>query len=467
MNELSLQVKELIKDISSTFLTVNLYTAQHPQAKNSIKMINVKLKEIFKTQNEISFGIAGEELFFQKHVFFDLTEQLKDFIRKLKERNIEYIKFENGLTKEELEEFFSFLSTQVSSISSDKQKIVLEKKFTHIEIGRFSEAQGYKVYQFGDKDLNKELKVLNNIYDNCADKSKNLLESMIKGEKIDYNSVMELANRILDLSDQHRNLLFILMGIKKHDDFTFVHCLNVAILAMFQAKNLGLPQEKIVQLGSAGFLHDIGKIAVKKLILEKKDRFTKNELEDVRNHVILGSKLLLQSAHFSKLAFITSFQHHLGFNLKGYPKVRFLKKQNLASKLITISDVYDALRSRRSYKESIPLEKAYEVMMKNSGKLFDPQLLELFFKYMGIWPAGTLVRLDSGEAALVVENNPNDITRPKVEVFFDANGERFPRSFIIDLTEKDEAGNFRKRILRHLNPYGEGQKFISELFGNI
>lgn len=461
MNELIKQARKLIRDISSAYLVFNIYASNHPQTKNAMDQLCEEFKDIFKETAEISFGIKGEEVFFGKEVFFDLTHQLKEFIKKLKEKNIEYIKFRRNLSKEEIADFLEFLSRK----NKDKKDFE-QKKFEHIELGKFAEElrrTGFEVKE----DFKKELPILNHLYEGYINKSRYFLEAIINQRELSPSSLLELASQILDISTQHRKLLLVLTSIKKHDDYTFVHCLNVATLTMFQAKNLGLAEDRIIQLGVAAFLHDLGKVAIKRIILEKREKLTDDELEGIRNHVILGSKLLLKSAHFNKLSFIVNYQHHLGFDLQGYPKAKFLKSQNLASRLIAISDVYDALRSRRSYKESMPLEMIYEIMQRESGRLFDPYLLDFFFKNLGVWPVGTLVRLYSQEVGMVVENNSQEIFRPKVEIFFDEQGRKLDKSFVVDLTEKDQRGNFKRSILRHLSPLGEDQKFIIELFGDI
>ncbi|MFC1599353.1 HD-GYP domain-containing protein, partial [Candidatus Omnitrophota bacterium] len=251
------------------------------------------------------------------------------------------------------------------------------------------------------------------------------------------------------------------------DDYTFVHCINTAILSMFQARILGLVDKEIVKIGAAAFLHDIGKIAIKRTLLDKKGALDSKEFLQIKNHVLHGAKILLKSPAIDKLSFIVNFQHHVGFNLKGYPKVKLLKKQNLASRIVSISDVYDALRSRRSYRESMSLERVYEIMKKEENRLFDSYLLELFFRNLGIWPAGTLVRLDTQEVGLVTKNNPQDIFRPQVEVYFDGQDNKLDESFEVDLTERQDNKEFKRRILRHLYPTGEGKKFITELFGEM
>ncbi|MBN2120564.1 MAG: HD domain-containing protein [Candidatus Omnitrophica bacterium] len=469
MESLTSQIKSLIKEVASSMQTVAIYDLRHPIAQDTVAKLYEKFMLIFARIDEVRIGLVEDELFFGKEIFFDLTAQVKDFIRILKEKQIEYIKFKKGLSPGELSSFLEVLSVRKKEDSSDSADMVFEaEKFSHIEVGTLGVGVSVATKATTDKEKaaqKKSLVYFNNLYENFFNKSQDILNDAVNMQDIDYPSLSKLVSKVFDALASPKNLLFTLLHVKKHHDYTFVHCLNVSVLTMFQARNLGLSKEIVVKLGKAGFLHDIGKIVIKKNILDKKEALSDEEFKKIKNHVIFGCKLLLKNPNVDKLSLIANFQHHIGFNLKGYPKVKFFKKPNLASQLISISDVYDALRTRRSYRENIPLERVYEIMQKEKGRLFDPYLLDFFFKNLGVWPVGTLVRLDSQEIGLVKENNLKDAFRPRIEIFYDDKEDRLDNSFTVDLTDKDPKGNFKRRILRHLSPYGEGQKYIAELFG--
>ncbi len=454
--DLYFQVKNLIKELSFTFQSFSLYEERHPKVKKAIEELFHKFEEIFKAREEISFGIVGEELFSGKEIFFDLTLQVKDFIKVLKERKIDYVRFKKGLAQDELKTFLRLLKEKEREVSADNN-------LAHIRVGRFGEEK--EILEKEAVSFEEKIASLNFLYESILRNITTTLTQSLRRVDIDTSLLGGAANKLFTLLVHHKYLLFTLLSLKRRQDYTFIHSLNVATLSMFQARILGLSQDKVVKIGVAGLLHDIGKIAIRKKLIEKSEEISMEEFEKIKSHTILGSKIILSSPHFDELSFIVSFQHHLRFDLKGYPKVRFLKKQNLASKIVCISDVYDALRSRRAYREPMPLERVYEIMQKEKARLFDPYLLELFYKNLGVWPVGTLVRLDTQEVGLVRESNPQDIFRPKVEIFYSPEGEKLKESIIVDLLQRDGEGNFKRRILRELNPLGEGQRFISELFG--
>ena len=464
MEEESINIKNLIKELASSFQIVSIYDVQHPLAQNAIQQLYAKLTEMLGRTKEISFGIADDEVFCGKEVFFDLKIIAKDFIQILKEKDINYIRFKNGLSQEELADFLQLLSVRKKEkLEEVIEQIFGEERFACIQVGRF----GQEVSDDAKKEAErtkKRLLYFSSLHADFLDRGISIFDKGLDVQAVDYTSVLNLMSSVLDNITSPRDFLFMLANVKKYDDYTFVHCLNVSILTMFQARYLGLPKEMTVKLAIAGFLHDIGKVVIRKTILEKKGTLTDDEFKRVKNHVVFGTNILLKNPAVDKLPLVVNFQHHMGYHLKGYPKVHFFKRQNLASRLVSISDVYDALRTRRSYREGIPLERVYEIMKKEEGRLFDPYLLDLFFKNMGVWPVGTLVRLDTQEVGIVCEHNPEDILRPKVEIHYDAQENRLEKAFVEDLTEKDSAGNFKKRILRHLNAFGEGKRFIQEIF---
>ena len=120
--------------------------------------------------------------------------------------------------------------------------------------------------------------------------------------------------------------------------------------------------------------------------------------------------------------------------------------------MIAISDFYDKLRKQPFYYKSGGPEEAYELMMKESGKKFHPDLLENFFSVIGVFPPGTLVELDSGEIGLVVQSSVFDIRRPQVEILYNNQGERYQNPQIVNLVEKDRRGQYKRSIVRSISP---------------
>ncbi|MDD5237906.1 MAG: hypothetical protein PHU96_02980, partial [Candidatus Omnitrophica bacterium] len=172
----------------------------------------------------------------------------------------------------------------------------------------------------------------------------------------------------------------------------------------------------------------------------------------IKRHPVLGADILLKYvASFGILPVVVSFEHHLKFDMTGYPKIPFLQKPHIASLIVSICDVYDALFQRRGYKLDYSPDMIYNVMIKEKGTTFEPLLLDKFFRLMGVWPVGSIVSLSNGSIAVVRDEHEDDIVSPKVEVIYPAD-----RKEIIDLKERKDA----IKIERFLNPWKEGKDFL-------
>jgi HD-GYP domain-containing protein (c-di-GMP phosphodiesterase class II) len=178
---------------------------------------------------------------------------------------------------------------------------------------------------------------------------------------------------------------------------------------------------------------------------------TEEEFTQVKSHVVVGAEILLKYVEtFGMLPVVVAFEHHLKYNMKGYPKISFQEQPHVASLIVTICDVYDALSQKRSYKSDYPPHAIYEIMMKERGETFEPALLDTFFKITGVWPVGTIVKLTDGSIAVVKDENEEDIFAPKVQIVYP-----HPVAELTDLKLVKE----KLKIERFLNPLSEGKPF--------
>lgn len=171
-----------------------------------------------------------------------------------------------------------------------------------------------------------------------------------------------------------------LAGLKKHDEYTFVHTINVAILSTALAEAAGLKSQTVHDLTVAALMHDVGKRAIPKTLLNKNGPLTDAELAVMRRHPLEGARLLFGAKDIPEMAPIVAYEHHIHMNGKGYPHVTPGWRVSLASQIVQVADVFDALRTIRPYRAALSLDESAEIMRKGSGKQFDPTLLELFFE---------------------------------------------------------------------------------------
>jgi len=432
------KIEELLRVFASAFQTVKIYTIEHRRSEQAVQPLYQLLKEVLALRGEVTIGIVEGEFAFEKEIFFDLSRKLKGFIRYLSDQGVEKLTFIQGIQWEELIDFLNGLAFLEGSL----EECLTLNDITHIQIEKIADALG------GGRREAKGLKV---DYQTTITTVEETINNMLEQKSIDGSNIKFDLLSFFEINTQQMRQLLALMHLKKHDAATFVHSLNVAILAMFFSLRLGLKRKHILEIGLGGLFHDIGKLCISRSIIQKPSFLTEEEYAKIGSHTILGAKILLPYVDvLGRIPILATFEHHKRYDGGGYPKMTFMRKPALSSAIIAICDVYDALRQRRSYKRDYPPLLIYRIMQRERSKSFEPALLDKFFEILGVWPIGTIVELDSGQLALVTEENKDDIFHPQVEVLPE-------RRQTIDLSIKDSSGKYEREIIRSLNPLSEGK----------
>jgi putative nucleotidyltransferase with HDIG domain len=421
-----------------------LYAEDHPKYIEFIEKLYALLDELLQSKKELIIGIVDRELAWEDHIFFELSHKLRGLINFFEESKIQRIVFQFGLRSDELSSFIAFLTRTKRQDQIDEQEYFSLHGIQNIRAGRIK-----RLVQVGGGG--KRSDEMARQYETSLDAVSRSLNTVLNEEDIDY---LDLRFNVLNVMEnfvgRHQELLN-LVSVKQKDLITFVHLLNVSLLSMFMASSLGFSKDDVLDIGIAALYHDIGKLSISQKILQKKSKLADSEFARMKDHTLLGTKILYRyKESLGMLPIVVSFEHHLRYDLQGYPKVAYPQKPHIASLIVSICDVYDALAQKRSYKKDYPPDKIYEIMMKESGKLFDPQLLEQFFQAIGVWPVGTIVKLSDKSVAVVREINEGNIYNPKVEILSPKK-----KRGQVNLAEIAELN-----ITSALNPLAGGQKYL-------
>jgi putative nucleotidyltransferase with HDIG domain len=173
-----------------------------------------------------------------------------------------------------------------------------------------------------------------------------------------------------------------LLQSKEFDQYTTTHSLNVAVLAMALAESLGMRKNEVRDFGVAGLLHDIGKVRIPVEVLNKPGRLSEDERAIIRKHPIDGAQMIMQSHEDLDMAAVVAYEHHMMLDGGGYPAMHFGRTSALASRLVHICDVFDALRTRRPYRDAWESEAVLAYLLERSGTGFDPALVKTFVDMM-------------------------------------------------------------------------------------
>ncbi len=167
--------------------------------------------------------------------------------------------------------------------------------------------------------------------------------------------------------------------LKRHDEYTFVHTVNVGILAAGLAEAVGLSPPVVQDLTLAALLHDVGKKQTPLELLNKAGKLEEHELRIMRRHPADGARILFDAPGVPEIATVVAFEHHIKLDSSGYPSVRPGYRAHLGSQIVQLADVFDALRTHRPYRAALPMEKVKQIMFEDAGRHYDRDLLAVFF----------------------------------------------------------------------------------------
>lgn len=222
-----------------------------------------------------------------------------------------------------------------------------------------------------------------------------------------------IADELMKAITDNNAIAVDISTLKVSDEYTFKHSVDVAAIAMVIAKKHGLSKQEIYEVGIAGLLHDVGKSKIPNKILNKPGRLTDEEFALMKQHALLGYKILKEKEDILESISLAVLQHHEKINGKGYPMGVSAKNIHLYAKILSVADIYDALVTERPYKKGFSQRDAVEMIMTMTEEL-DIEIMKSFLGSVILYPVGCKVMLSNGEKARVVENNPLYVLRPKV-----------------------------------------------------
>jgi len=286
--------------------------------------------------------------------------------------------------------------------------------------------------------LDQGLATASKIYRDCLAIARDILREVKAGGEIDVEASRALVDDIISCAVCNHDALLALSKLRNHDAYTFTHGVNVSVLAVAFGTALGIETPGLKELGLAGLFHDVGKTGVPDGILNKPGRLTPVEFERVKAHPALGQRLLAgYGLPEDVLSGVT--QHHEKYDGSGYPLGLRGEAVHPFGRILGVADVFDALTSRRSYKEAMLPTRALGVLYGMRGRDFPKDLVERFIKFLGPYPVGSLVRLTSGEYGLVRGSNPFKPLFPELLVILGPD-RRPVRPRPLDLDAGSEAG---------------------------
>jgi HD-GYP domain-containing protein (c-di-GMP phosphodiesterase class II) len=305
---------------------------------------------------------------------------------------------------------------------------------------------------------NKVVKTAERSYAGSLASLKEVIGKVSDNRPAGIRKTVRVVQKTVDLVIDKRSILLKLSTLRDHDDYTYTHSVNVSILAICLGQHIGLSKNTLETLGICGLFHDLGKVDVPLTILNKQGKLTEDEFKVIQKHSLNSVRHIAKIKAPRKLKskiMLAPFEHHLKYDLSGYPRSWRSEPVSLFGRILTIVDVFDAITSSRIYRsESISPDHALRMMSESAGKDFDPILLKAFINMLGVYPVGTLVELNTGEIGLVSENpEQSDGSHPLVTILIPADGRGYTRGETVDLSERETpGGRYKRSVSMTYNP---------------
>ncbi|WP_243367794.1 HD-GYP domain-containing protein [Fundidesulfovibrio soli] len=290
-------------------------------------------------------------------------------------------------------------------------------------------------------DILENLKAADANYSEMLEQYKAIARKMYGAQTVDVAACEKLTESLVVSEEKMLLALLLVSRMRTSDPYAYTHSLNVSMLGVMAARALGYGQDTQLVFGMSGIFHDIGKTLIPDRILRKSSRLTTAEFEEIKRHPVYARKLLSQHRDMPEDVVHVAHEHHEHHDGSGYPRGLKGPEINRVAAAISVLDTYDALRSDRYYKEAVSSHKAICVVYSLRGKSFDPQLADKFIKTVGIYPVGTIVKLESGMKGIVTRQNGDNLLRPHIRLILDGNN-RYCERRDVNLLDEDSKGPY-------------------------
>jgi putative nucleotidyltransferase with HDIG domain len=349
-----------------------LYPEEHPSREKAIDAAYELLEGISAARERPSFTFLGEEVVHGREPLRELKDW--EWGRRLVAAGIQRLEFEREVSRDEfasfLQEILARLTLSAIDTTDRRQMRPLGIRFGAVGIQGQSEqeaAQPVPALATLDLSLGEEVETLHW-----------LQHEVQSGGAVPLFEAEAVVRSLSVAMHGDRRMVLPLLQLKEFDQYTTTHSLNVAVLSMGLAERLGLRPTEVRAYGIAGLLHDIGKTRIPIELLTKPGKLSDEERMIINKHPVDGARIIMQSDDELDVAAVVAYEHHVMLNGDGYPAMHYRRDCTLASRLVHVCDVFDALRTKRPYRDAWESERATAYLVERAGTEFDPDLVRAF-----------------------------------------------------------------------------------------
>ena len=368
--EIQKTISQMVTQFTAAIQNAGIYPADHPQVLSYIHETHRLLAELFRAKRAITLLLIGDSLMVERRPLPISGACEKAFVQILRDNSLERVSFNKGLSLDQLDEFIRNLSSATLSAMRSSR---------YIRFGKLDAKDPDDRDEDDDDSPAENEQILDLQTLTTEDRIKNIFSDTLAGGEISPEDSDEIVRHFMDNIHREANPLRLLAETKSNDEYTFTHTANVGILTLFLAEHLGFKGSALSNMGVAAILHDVGKVKTPDAILSKQGPLTPDEREVMETHALNGALKLMEQENITNVAVLGALEHHMKYDGTGYPRVKGIREQSIVGQIISIADVYDAMRTTRPYRpDPMPMDRIIQTFRSGSGTDFNPYLVERF-----------------------------------------------------------------------------------------
>ncbi|KPK02271.1 MAG: phosphodiesterase [Nitrospira bacterium SG8_35_4] len=302
------------------------------------------------------------------------------------------------------------------------------------EIVNTAEADEEEIGMRPTVPIEQELSRAREIQKQAKQTIQNIMDDIRFGKQLETEKIEGVVENMVESIFRNQDALISLGKIRKKDEYTYFHSMSVGVLMISFARQMGFDRRSIQEVGIGAMLHDIGKMKVPHEILNKNGKLTDEEISDIKEHAVYSKKILEETNGISETSINVAAQHHERVDGSGYPEKLQGDEISIFGQMAAIVDVYDAMTADRCYQKKFVPSDVLKRLYEWSKHHFNRDLVQRFIRCVGIYPIGTLVRLESGMLGVIIHHSERSLLEPVVRVVFNPARETLVMPYDLDLS---------------------------------
>jgi HD-GYP domain-containing protein (c-di-GMP phosphodiesterase class II) len=428
-----MRAREVLKRIQALRRAVGFYPLAHPSVSDNAVALARALGTFHNEGVEVQLAFYSGDILLGGQLLAAESVEFDQLLQELNAVGVGSLVFAPGVDADELLRAAVVLGAEPSEAEAagGMAAMVREAGVPHVHVGRVFFAEEVGDYEEGT--------LVKNAVATAVDVVKDIDDSIERGHGLNADRIRGAVSSLVQAVLSDCDSMLQLATLRNYDEYASYHSVNVAVLSLALASMLTEDAQFLSALATGAMMLDVGRAAVGKEIVDKAGELTADEWEAMKRHSVLGAEMVATMPGIGKAGLVIVLEHHMRYDGAGYPARVTERRQNLASRIVAVADCYDAMTSRRSYSAPRAQDEAMNRLVADAGSALDPTIVRLFVDMMGMYPPRTVVRLTTGQIAIVLHPTAGAPFKPTVRMIAAPNGQLIDAVDIL-LAERDDLG---------------------------